>query len=120
MAYVATGWTPNLPNLPPGTGTGGSGRPLSGVGAPGPALGNNGNIYIDQSTGDIYTKTGDTWVIQSGGGGAVEIIPGVVDDPNVGAIVPADPTKGAIYYKNGVFSLWTWTTAAGPWVALNQ
>ncbi|WP_298298943.1 hypothetical protein, partial [Hydrotalea sp.] len=34
---------------------------LSGTGAPGNGSGNNGDTYIDNSTGIIYTKTGGVW-----------------------------------------------------------
>ncbi|AVL94510.1 collagen repeat protein [Moumouvirus australiensis] len=38
---------------------------ITGTGVPSPTLGNNGDIYIDNSTNDIYQKIGDTWVLQS-------------------------------------------------------
>lgn len=120
MALAANGqWYPVIPDAPPGEGTGNGRGLLTGTGAPDDANGANGNIYVDISTGDIYTKSGDTWTIVSGGSGAVQVISGAFDDPN-GNVTPADPTKGAIYYKNGAFSLWNWTTPAGPWVAINS
>jgi hypothetical protein len=41
----------------------------SGVGAPSNADGNNGDIYVNLINGDIYSKSGDTWTIATGGTG---------------------------------------------------
>lgn len=53
----------------------------------------------------------------SGGSGTDQVVNNSFDDPN-GNVVPDDQTKPAFYYKNGVFSGWTWTTPAGPWLAV--
>lgn len=57
------------------------GAVLTGVGAPSDLIGNNGNIYIDSSTGDLYTKSGDTWTLFSGGGGGTTEVLGGAADP---------------------------------------
>lgn len=55
----------------PGNSTSGGGV-LHGSGAPDSDLGNNGNVYVDEDTGDIYSKGGDVWVIISTGTGTPE------------------------------------------------
>ncbi|AQN67974.1 collagen repeat protein with bclb C-terminal domain [Saudi moumouvirus] len=40
-------------------------RIISGTGIPDPTIGNNGDIYIDDSTNNLYQKLGDVWILQS-------------------------------------------------------
>jgi hypothetical protein len=60
-------WYPVLPDSP-GTSGIGYGEVLTGVGAPSNSVGNNGDIYVNILTGEIYSKTGDVWVISATGG----------------------------------------------------
>lgn len=67
----------------------GTSSALSGAGAPSNSLGTNGDIYVNTSTGDIYTKAGDVWIIfaasgssnnTSGSGSPVGVVtPGAVN-----------------------------------------
>lgn len=41
----------------------------SGVGAPSNADGNDGDTYVDLTTGTFYTKSGGTWAVATGGVG---------------------------------------------------
>lgn len=69
MIYAANqAWLPNLPDGPP-LSTIESGDVLTGVGAPNDSDGSNGDIYVNITNGDSYTKSGDTWNIAGGGGG---------------------------------------------------
>jgi hypothetical protein len=47
---------------------GADGTGISGTGDPniGPVVGNAGDVYVDESTGDIYTYSGGVWVPQDG------------------------------------------------------
>jgi hypothetical protein len=45
------------------------GSNLSGAGVPDNSLGNNGDVYVNTINGDIYTKSGGTWAITTGGTG---------------------------------------------------
>ena len=42
---------------------------LSGDGAPSSSLGENGELYVDLLTGDLYKKYNNAWALQTGGGG---------------------------------------------------
>src|SRR6185369_5468382 len=44
------------------------GRILTGTGAPAATRGKNGDFYVDLSTGDYYVRSGDAWVLSTGGG----------------------------------------------------
>lgn len=39
----------------------GAGGGLSGSGAPGAGVGNNGDLYVDTTNRDLYAKIGGTW-----------------------------------------------------------
>lgn len=58
--------TSNGPNLPPSyqSGGGGGGGSIwhNGAGAPAPALGSDGDYYLDTSSGDVYYKSGGAWI----------------------------------------------------------
>lgn len=73
-------WVPPIIDPLPGEDPTG-GPTLHGVGAPNDADGNNGQIYIDTSTGDLYIKSGDTWNIFAGGSGSATQVLGGADDP---------------------------------------
>lgn len=49
-----------------------SGAVLQGDGVPDNSLGANGNVYVNISNGDIYTKSGGVWEIVSPGTGTPE------------------------------------------------
>lgn len=98
----------------------GTGQLLQGTGAPSASLGNNGDVYINITNGNIYSKAGDIWILSTvGSGGTVQVIAGSVADPNAGTIIPDDHSKGAIYYQKGAYSLWNWDTQGQAWVAIN-
>lgn len=90
----------------------------SGAGAPSNDLGNNGDVYVNISNGDIYTRSGGAWTLANAGTGATEIIAGVVDDPN-GVHTPADTTKTALYFRdsagNDAVQFWRWAVADQEW-----
>lgn len=67
-----------------------------GNGAPSDSFGSNGNTFIDVDSGDFYIKYGDTWVIQTGGGGSGtdRVFRGSFGDPN-GDVTA---TGAAVYY----------------------
>lgn len=49
----------------------GGGSVLFGYGAPDNSLGMNGDLYVNKSNGDIYSKNNDAWELQGGGGASV-------------------------------------------------
>ncbi len=54
----------------------------------------------------------------SGGGGSTQVYSTSDADPNVAAIVPADPTKGAEFYQTPSITLynrWVWDVTAQTW-----
>ena len=61
----------------------GKGANLSGSGVPGAGLGNDGDLYIDDLTGQYYTKSGGAWTLQGPTGGN-----GIFDASNDGGVVP--------------------------------
>lgn len=117
MAIDGNGfWYPEFPdNAQPAASPG---TVIQGTGAPDNALGQNGNVYVNVTNGDIYTKSGDVWNLVSGGTGAAEMVVGVVDDPN-GVHTPTDPTKPAVYYRdsagNDNIQMWRWSVADQEW-----
>lgn len=66
-------------------------------------------------TGSMGIISGDT----GGGSGSTQTIEGAVDDPNVGAVVPDDPTQPALYYKDQAVPIqfWIWSTSQNKWLA---
>lgn len=80
-----------IAGLEPGE-TDGSGLSIvhHGNGAPSDSTGNNGDIYVDLSTGDVYQKTGDTWTVITGGAGAAASVSSGVVDPE-GVVAKATP-----------------------------
>lgn len=60
----------------------------------------------------------------SASGGTIQVISTVDADPNAAHLVPADATKGAIFYQDpsvagGIFNVWHWSTTgatANTWV----
>lgn len=51
-----------------------------------------------------------------GGGGSVQIITGSAANPNIAGVIPADPTKAALYYQNGGGTLFQWDVPGQTWV----
>lgn len=80
---------PNL-NAGPGTSSG-SAMVLSGTGAPSDSNGSDGYLYVDLSSGDIYSKSNGVWTLFSGGGAATpELFAGAADpEGSVTATGPA-------------------------------
>lgn len=99
---------PVLPDGPPLTSfwpelTGGSG-------APDDANGNNGDVYVDFATGQLYSKTAGTWSAVSGAGGAVQVF------ENRDPAPPDDPTKAAVSFPTNGGTLSQWSVALQAWV----
>jgi len=108
MSSVTNGiYTPSLSHPPPGNRQ--TGAVLSGEGVPSDTLGQNGDIYVDESTGDIYSKQSDTWVVISGpGAGSLPISPGVVDPEGV-----VTATAGQVYWNSNTQQLWVKQSGSG-------
>lgn len=86
----------------------------SGVGAPSNADGNDGDTYVDLSTGSFYTKSGGTWAVVTGAPGGSGLT-GVIN-PNSGGGVPA--AIGTSYANTANFTLWFKTGAGNTaWTA---
>jgi hypothetical protein len=49
------------PTGPAGSGTGGGSVWLTGAGVPNDADGNDGDLYLNTTTGDIYEKVAGSW-----------------------------------------------------------
>lgn len=54
----------------------------TGTGVPSPALGNNGDFFLDNSTGNYYTKSGGTWTQQGNLKGPSGSAPEILRIPN--------------------------------------
>lgn len=115
MAIDGSGnWYPLLPDGPGLSAI--SGEWTSGAGVPGNGIGNNGDGYLNITTGDVYVKHGDVWTIIQGGGGT-EVTHG--SGPPVAA--PANPASAAIYYDDDSGSasygvVWTWNVNTQQWI----
>lgn len=74
-----------------------------GSGAPSDGFGNNGFTYIDVDSGDFYVKFGDTWTIQTGGGGSGtdRVFDGSFGNPNGNVTA-----TGAAIYTDDDGSFW--------------
>ena len=83
----------------------------SGIGAPtatNPASPNAGDIYVDESTGDLYTFDGTEWTKQ----------PEANVDTGTGvptATDPADPTGGDIYIDESTGDIYTYNSTTNMW-----
>lgn len=54
-------------------------------------------------------------VVAGGGLASVQVYQGVFVDPN-GNVTPSDPTKPALYFKNGGGTLWQFDVPSQTWV----
>lgn len=79
----------------------GNGKVLSGTGAPDNADGDNGDLYVDLSSGDLYVKTGDAWATVGGGSD-------ILSNYTATSAPDANDDSGDGY---SVGSLWVYTTA---------
>lgn len=87
-----------------------------GNGPPSDSLGSNGDIYVDEDTGNIYSKSLGTWTLYSaGGGGGGNGQVGVVDPEGV---VTASP--GTTYWNSSNNTLWVKVSGTGNtgWVQI--
>ncbi len=85
----------------------GEGDLLQGSGPPNNDNGDNGDIYVDLSTGDIYQKTGDVWnIVQGAAGGSGEIGSGSPE-----GVVTATP--GTTYFDTAANAFWVKETGVG-------
>ena len=61
--------------------------------------------------------------IGSGGGGSIQTVVGFPQNPNTGAIVPANPAIGAIYYQDPIAGtgtdVWLWGVVQQRWSQLS-
>jgi hypothetical protein len=86
---------PDPPPFSPGCGC-----VSSGDGPPGDG-GNNGDIYVDLSTGDVYRRYGDTWHLFTGSGGVGN--KHGVGSP-IGSVTP--DAQDQLYRRTDVFELY--------------
>lgn len=97
----------------PGTGTGGGSTWYSGSGAPAVGLGTNGDFYLNSSKGDVYTKSGGVWALDTNITGPA----GAVGAQGIQGIQGPAGDNGT----DGVSIIWIGTYAAAPGSpALNQ
>lgn len=90
-------------------------RVLSGHGVPDNAIGRDGSIYIDLDSSIMYLKTGGVWSeIQSGGGGAGEILRYTTTGPTADGVLPTDLSHEAIAVKPDG-STFTWDSTLHTW-----
>lgn len=100
-----------LPDEVLGSGTGTLGTIGSGTGAP------NGStkvttIYIDTSTGAVYTYANGSWSAQTGSSSGVQIVAYTSGTP----ANPSDITKPALAYDpNGFLPIVGWNTTTHLW-----
>ena len=97
------------------------GQLRQGAGVPANSLGNSGDLYLNISTGDLYQKSGNVRGLVTGGsGGTTQVLHGAGDDPNVAVVVPADPSKSALYSQDGtnVANLFRWDVPDQVWYPL--
>ena len=99
-------------------GSGGVGTVRWGSGAPDAGLGNNGDLYVNLSTGDVYEKSGDTWAVVTGGGGGVNNLSGSgspvgVETPDyVGQLYTDTDTPSNVWVSLGLTDT-DWLMVAG-------
>lgn len=112
MALDANGnYYAHLPDPPPPA-TVCSRKWCVGDGAPTATDGQEGSLWVNRITGDVYEKVNGAWSLMPGGGGMTGVV-----DPN--GSVTASP--GAFYYNTVTGSLWVKATGSGTntgWVAL--
>lgn len=102
----------NLPIISPSPLVPGGGT-LTGSGAPSDSDGENGNVYVDIDTGDLYVKTGDTWVLKATG---VQVLEYTGSDPTSDGLTPDSINSPAIAYKrDGSTSTYVWNTDLHIW-----
>jgi len=81
-----------------------------GTGAPdddNPANPQGGDLYVDETNGDIYTHNGDEWV-QAGSGSGSTTTPGA-GSPNEDANGPSDPQAGDLYVDTDTGDIYTYS-----------
>lgn len=103
---------PSFPGMPPFLDA--DGDLFHGAGVPSNALGEDGDVYVDDSTGDVYAKAGGAWsIIQGAAGGSGE---SGVGSPE--GVVSAPP--GTTYVATDSNSFYVKTSGVGNtgWVAL--
>ncbi|MEK9531063.1 MAG: hypothetical protein VWZ86_06310, partial [Flavobacteriaceae bacterium] len=87
-----------------------------GTGAPtatSPANPNAGDVYVDESTGDVYAYDGTNWIPQSG----------VTTTTGTGmptATSPANPTAGDIYVDESTGDLYTYNSTTNTWESQSE
>jgi len=76
----------------------------SGIGAPNNADGNDGDTYVNLSTGTLYTKSGGTWAVVSGAPGPAggSGTYGTFADPNGNVTA----NRGTSYYNTATGAVW--------------
>lgn len=79
-----------------------------GSGPPESTLGNNGDLYVDILTGDVYVKVLGSWTLHTGSGGGGAIAPGVVDPEGV-----VTGTPGQTYWNTANTTLWIKSSGTG-------
>ena len=87
-----------------------------GVGVPDNADGNNGDLYVNTSNGNVYSKDNDVWGLSTGGSGVPQVYAYTGASPTADAIVPDDPGEPAIAYKkDGTDATYGWNVTTQAW-----
>lgn len=94
---------------------------FNGSGAPDDVDGENGDLYLDRDSGQLYQKSNDAWGVITGGSGGIGEVhyigtPG--QDPNTHVTA----TRGAIAYDSAG-AVWVKTTSGNNntgWLAIIQ
>lgn len=96
---------PSFPGMPPFLDA--DGDLFHGAGVPSNALGEDGDVYVDDSTGDVYAKANGAWsIIQGAAGGSGEIGNGSPE-----GVVTATP--GTTYWDRTNLQLWLKDSGVG-------
>lgn len=87
---------------------------LHGVGPPDNSLGNNGQLYVDDDTGDLYVKVNNAWTLVQGAPGG----PGEIGVGSPEGVVTAAP--GTTYLDSSTNNFWIKASGSGSvgWVQL--
>lgn len=94
--------TAGVRTMLPGSGSGGGAAWFNGSGVPSSGLGANGDYYLDDDNGDVYTKASGAWVLAANieGPQGIQGDPGDPGTPGTPGTPGADGAPGSVW-RNG-------------------